>query len=240
MDGLNWYAYCNNNPVNFVDPWGLTVLFSTEEDEAYYYRIKNNLLASETAQVLFAIAESVDAGEILIDFSGYRNVTQLLYKDYKGKARVVGDATDRGMDRYPTDNRNSKISILKEEDEISMDLSFVHELAHAIMWGLEIDANIVQDANSLVTNWNYILSNYTEAFAINTQYLVRDEMAKTNSLYADNKANMYYIEDGYYKYKDLELGVQRYGAFPNTVSSQVHMTLQYTHRLDLFYKNYKR
>ncbi len=23
MDGTNWYAYCNNDPVNFVDPWGL-------------------------------------------------------------------------------------------------------------------------------------------------------------------------------------------------------------------------
>ena len=22
-DGLNWYIYCNNDPVNFVDPWGL-------------------------------------------------------------------------------------------------------------------------------------------------------------------------------------------------------------------------
>ena len=24
-DGLNWYAYCGNNPVNFVDPWGLMI-----------------------------------------------------------------------------------------------------------------------------------------------------------------------------------------------------------------------
>jgi len=22
-DGLNWYAYCGNNPANGVDPWGL-------------------------------------------------------------------------------------------------------------------------------------------------------------------------------------------------------------------------
>ena len=24
-DGDNWYAYCGNNPVNYIDPWGLAV-----------------------------------------------------------------------------------------------------------------------------------------------------------------------------------------------------------------------
>ena len=26
MDGNNWYIYCNNNPINFVDPWGLFII----------------------------------------------------------------------------------------------------------------------------------------------------------------------------------------------------------------------
>ncbi|MEJ2047618.1 MAG: RHS repeat-associated core domain-containing protein, partial [Dehalococcoidia bacterium] len=28
MDGLNWYAYCGNNPMNYVDPWGLNPAIS--------------------------------------------------------------------------------------------------------------------------------------------------------------------------------------------------------------------
>jgi hypothetical protein len=24
-DGINWYAYCGNNPVNWIDPWGLSL-----------------------------------------------------------------------------------------------------------------------------------------------------------------------------------------------------------------------
>lgn len=40
-DGMNWYVYCGNNPVKYVDPWGLAV---TEED-------KNNLSNSEIEQL---------------------------------------------------------------------------------------------------------------------------------------------------------------------------------------------
>ena len=34
-DGLNWYAYCGNNPVNFVDPFGLDSIknYCTNEDK---------------------------------------------------------------------------------------------------------------------------------------------------------------------------------------------------------------
>lgn len=31
--GVNWYAYCGNNPVNFIDPWGLKYLLSGLSDE---------------------------------------------------------------------------------------------------------------------------------------------------------------------------------------------------------------
>ena len=33
-DGLNWYAYCGNNPVNFVDPWGLDAILITANQAA--------------------------------------------------------------------------------------------------------------------------------------------------------------------------------------------------------------
>ena len=28
MDGLNWYVYCGNNPINFLDPYGLEMIIS--------------------------------------------------------------------------------------------------------------------------------------------------------------------------------------------------------------------
>ena len=34
-DQLNWYSYCGNNPVIFVDPWGLDAIIITDIDGAY-------------------------------------------------------------------------------------------------------------------------------------------------------------------------------------------------------------
>ena len=37
-DGLNWYVYCENNPIVFVDPWGLEVATDYEEFAEQGYR----------------------------------------------------------------------------------------------------------------------------------------------------------------------------------------------------------
>ena len=38
-DGLNWYSYCNNNPVNWIDPWGLCKEDGSDETEDGLVRI---------------------------------------------------------------------------------------------------------------------------------------------------------------------------------------------------------
>ncbi len=45
-DDLNWYCYCGNNPVNFVDPWGLTYLIAwsyAKDDLKWYKDLKGNI-----------------------------------------------------------------------------------------------------------------------------------------------------------------------------------------------------
>ncbi|MBQ3055518.1 MAG: DUF4329 domain-containing protein [Oscillospiraceae bacterium] len=52
-DGLNWYVYCNNNPINYVDPWGLAPgdWFTTEEDAAKdFAKIYNPISIKENAE----------------------------------------------------------------------------------------------------------------------------------------------------------------------------------------------
>ena len=40
-DGSNWYAFCNNNPVTFIDPSGMK-LTCDEKQRTYYFLIKRN------------------------------------------------------------------------------------------------------------------------------------------------------------------------------------------------------
>ncbi len=61
-DGLNWYAYCGNNPVNFVDPWGLYFVMS---QESY---VKLNALAKIVfGSDDFNLAYKTDGDSIIID-----------------------------------------------------------------------------------------------------------------------------------------------------------------------------
>ena len=36
QDGLNWYVYCANNPVMFVDPSGLNLILQRSGDEVQF------------------------------------------------------------------------------------------------------------------------------------------------------------------------------------------------------------
>ena len=37
-DGLNWYSYCNGNPIAYIDPWGLA--FKWNEDDNHVFDLK--------------------------------------------------------------------------------------------------------------------------------------------------------------------------------------------------------
>ena len=49
-DGHNWYAYCSNDPVNFVDAWGLEdiVIFSAINNKDNFNNIGYSLLVNDS------------------------------------------------------------------------------------------------------------------------------------------------------------------------------------------------
>jgi RHS repeat-associated protein len=55
-DGINWFAYVNDDPVNWIDPWGLEINFikgtgATNEDVESAIRMSNNIANSGTHSV---------------------------------------------------------------------------------------------------------------------------------------------------------------------------------------------
>ena len=47
-DGLNWYVYCENNPINRIDPWGLdSYVFYDENDNGFVTKKKAEVLKKE-------------------------------------------------------------------------------------------------------------------------------------------------------------------------------------------------
>jgi uncharacterized protein RhaS with RHS repeats len=59
--GMNLYAFVGNNPVNWVDPWGLELLINNSEHTAYY----KDGVPEGTAAIPIQPGETID-----VDFDG--------------------------------------------------------------------------------------------------------------------------------------------------------------------------
>lgn len=84
MDGLNWYVYCNNNPVNFIDPSGLIITCSTG-DSAETLRMLRELTDDEIEFVEYKDANGNGTGngeiKITTTHDTDRHVGQTLITD---------------------------------------------------------------------------------------------------------------------------------------------------------------
>ena len=89
-DGLNWYAYCGNNPINCVEPWGLEylVVSGSENNTIFDRRYKYNFI--EPAIKKLKELKGLNDGEQitwLISSTGYSKTD---IKNFKNTAESIG------------------------------------------------------------------------------------------------------------------------------------------------------
>ena len=97
-DGLNWYVYCENNPVMFVDPWGLKA-----KGEIIYQGANNNELDVKIIQLRLNDLGYVgrDGNKLLID-------------------GIYGTNTRFAVEKYQKDNNLSVDGIVGDNTWINM------------------------------------------------------------------------------------------------------------------------
>ncbi|MBE7050175.1 MAG: RHS repeat-associated core domain-containing protein [Ruminococcaceae bacterium] len=229
-DGLNWYVYCGNNPVMYVDPNGLIVRYGTEWEANFSL----GMISELTGYSGYYINNNAGAYELFDngtgEISGGSAVARGMIKsaiEMDSVITIVVDANtisanatlyNNGEALYPQavdpifkyDNRSTIVTISNRTDYDSQ-LIFIHELGHSLTWGLG-HYNQLLFSNSYRSNFfdrNDVHNKYMEAIGITLYNEVSNELSR--NLHQKYTRDGYYMNGEYYLYDD---GPQVYGAFP--------------------------
>ena len=200
-DGLNWYVYCGNNPIVFVDPWGLMIqLYGTNEERREIFGYLQSLTRDTLKLMLdedynwWVYYESNDGnaketGTKLIRelVQNKHTATIQMYNGEDGtiiKAVSTEDAMNpqKGSDVnifLTTKNEYAYVEGM-EKEIIPMQIKLGHELVHAIryMKGQRIDKN-----HSKVSYGVYFYNRRGNEFV---GYDLREELETVGISYIDH------------------------------------------------------
>ena len=151
-DGLNWYTYCGNNPVLFIDPWGLERIvlsagaYNNKTNKTYQFEF----IDSSLKQIELWIGGGSNPAEItlLVTNLGWssQNITDIEYaaKSYGVNISWINDVSDitsyintGGQDARQTDKIThfSVFSHGLKDDGGIIALSYGHETSKNLYWG---------------------------------------------------------------------------------------------------------
>ena len=155
MDDNNWYIYCNNNPINFVDPWGLDATATGNIYDIFMSYWEMQMLTDDRLQfnsVTGEIAISALCTGVLSKPAGTELVREILNNhDYmltihrnRGNQTVFSTNGSRNSYIDISDEYNSNTSaflLVSNEEGVNVFQSFAdtpsyiflgHEMIHAL------------------------------------------------------------------------------------------------------------
>ncbi len=199
-DGNNWFAYCNNEPVNFQDAWGL-ICISTSDAEAAAQRAKAS--ASGSSRKLVDVVNTNNLATIINDNLNalddntrryYENIPDQ-YRKQAIKSNLDSQTVTTGVNKNETFAAAASLGVIMPKDIEAVGLAgnilFFDTappdpdlIAHEAIHGLQAQA---------AGNAGAFLTNYTN-----------------NSEEIANRGGDPYLENGY------EIGAYNFG--PNTGS----------------------
>ncbi len=104
-DELNWYAYCGNNPVMFVDPWGL----DWEYYDSYLSEEEQNLISNYTDNYNKASQDDVIniSGNIYVNEKEYWHTQAMIIRDRLFDSKYLLYA-EKDFEYFEIDENNFK------------------------------------------------------------------------------------------------------------------------------------
>ena len=172
-DGLNWYAYCANNPVNFVDPWGMEYIvvsggaYKKDREGDYNYEF---------------IETAIKKLRELKDLKDGENLTWIIANEgwsSDDRSKFTKVAQDIGANLIYIDHKDEMIEYINNKTDNSRDSDKIKKFV--------VFSHGLQDNNGTIS----LGYNYDDKYNKNLNFS-KSDIAKLSSTSFDNPNSAFY------------------------------------------------